>query len=165
MLQHDTYADRMNILSLIYSIPPPSHSPSAVYPPSTSTDSTQPSSPGSPSSESSGHLPPEPSPTPPDHVEPRRFSQETARYRGELFQGRSSPDGMSSSYTFSENEFPTFAVLQPNLQNTITPTLPQVYHNPWMMNQRPLYLGRLSTRIDQSHRLLHGRNLQAPHHL
>jgi hypothetical protein len=100
MLQHDTYADRMNILSLIYSIPPPSHSPSAVYPPSTSTDSTQPSSPGSPSSESSSHLPPEPSPTPPDHVEARRFSQETARYRGELFQGRSSPDCMSPSYTF-----------------------------------------------------------------
>ncbi|KAF9229516.1 hypothetical protein BS17DRAFT_799038 [Gyrodon lividus] len=51
---HDTYADRMNILSLIYSIPPIPHSPSSVYAPSTSTDSTQPPSPTSlsPSSDS-----------------------------------------------------------------------------------------------------------------
>lgn len=46
-LQHDTYADRMNILSLIYSIPPIPHSPSSLYAPSTSTESTQPPSPSS----------------------------------------------------------------------------------------------------------------------
>ncbi|KAF8272979.1 hypothetical protein EI94DRAFT_1565123 [Lactarius quietus] len=85
---HDTYADRMNILSLIYSIPPPPHSPSTLYPPSisTSTDSTQPPSPvsGSPSSESSDHLHHEPS-AQFDGVDVHRFSQETAKY--ELFEG------------------------------------------------------------------------------
>jgi hypothetical protein len=144
MPQHDTYADRMNILSLIYSIPPPPHSPSAVYPPSTSTstDSTQPSSPGSPSSGSSGHLPHEQSsPTLRDEVETRRFSQETAKYRGELFEGRASPEGMLSTY-FPQKTC-NVAVLQPNLQNTVIP-MPRVYPNQWMMNLRPLYLGRLS---------------------
>ncbi|KAG0709073.1 hypothetical protein DFH29DRAFT_890397 [Suillus ampliporus] len=52
---HDTYADRMNILSLIYSIPPIPHSPSSVYAPSTSTDSTQPPSPSSLSPTSDSH--------------------------------------------------------------------------------------------------------------
>ncbi|KIO02302.1 hypothetical protein M404DRAFT_658055 [Pisolithus tinctorius Marx 270] len=46
---HDTYADRMNILSLIYSIPPIPHSPTSLYALSTSTESTQPPSPSSPS--------------------------------------------------------------------------------------------------------------------
>ncbi|KAI0274903.1 hypothetical protein BC834DRAFT_850194 [Gloeopeniophorella convolvens] len=92
---HDTYADRMNILSLIYSIPPPPRSPSTVYPPSvsTSTESTQPSSPtsNSPSSESSDHLPHTPS-TLREEIDSRRFSQETAKYRGELFEGRDSSE-------------------------------------------------------------------------
>ncbi|TCD67518.1 hypothetical protein EIP91_012272 [Steccherinum ochraceum] len=47
---HDTYADRMNILSLIYSIPLPEHSPPSTYTSSsvsTSSTSTQPSSPSS----------------------------------------------------------------------------------------------------------------------
>lgn len=52
---HDTYADRMNILSLIYSIPPIPHSPSSVYAPSTSTESTQPGSPSSISPTSDSH--------------------------------------------------------------------------------------------------------------
>ncbi|KIK98809.1 hypothetical protein PAXRUDRAFT_823477 [Paxillus rubicundulus Ve08.2h10] len=52
---HDTYADRMNILSLIYSIPPIPHSPSSVYAPSTSTESTQPPSPTSLSPSSDSH--------------------------------------------------------------------------------------------------------------
>ncbi|KAH8997457.1 hypothetical protein EDB92DRAFT_1839852 [Lactarius akahatsu] len=86
---HDTYADRMNILSLIYSIPPPPHSPSPLYPTSisTSTDSTQPPSPvsGSPSSDSSDHLHREPSTAQLDEVDVRRFSQDTAKY--ELFEG------------------------------------------------------------------------------
>ncbi|KAH9178881.1 hypothetical protein EDB89DRAFT_1928945 [Lactarius sanguifluus] len=86
---HDTYADRMNILSLIYSIPPPPHSPSPLYPTSisTSTDSTQPPSPvsGSPSSDSSDHLHREPSTAQLDGVDVRRFSQDTAKY--ELFEG------------------------------------------------------------------------------
>ena len=53
--QHDTYADRMNILSLIYSIPPIPHSPSSVYAHSTSTESTQPPSPSSLSPTSDTH--------------------------------------------------------------------------------------------------------------
>ena len=53
--QHDTYADRMNILSLIYSIPPIPHSPSSVYAPSSSTESTQPPSPTSLSQSSDSH--------------------------------------------------------------------------------------------------------------
>ncbi|KZT21670.1 hypothetical protein NEOLEDRAFT_1181510 [Neolentinus lepideus HHB14362 ss-1] len=55
---HDTYADRMNILSLIYNMPAPSQSPEFLYTsvsPSTSAGSTQPPSPDShsPSSDSS----------------------------------------------------------------------------------------------------------------
>ncbi|KAF8506863.1 hypothetical protein F5888DRAFT_1603107 [Russula emetica] len=97
---HDTYAERMNILSLIYSIPPPPHSPSAAYlsSVSTSTDSTRPPSPGSPPSDSSDHLSREPSAALYDDVDDRRFSQETARYRGELFNGRDSPEVESSEY-------------------------------------------------------------------
>ncbi|KIM84602.1 hypothetical protein PILCRDRAFT_389561 [Piloderma croceum F 1598] len=68
---HDTYADRMNILSLIYSIPPIPHSPTAVYASSmsTSTDSTRPSSPSSnsPSSDSSDPVPRTPSAFLTDH--------------------------------------------------------------------------------------------------
>lgn len=45
----------MNILSLIYSIPPIPHSPSSVYAPSTSTESTQPGSPSSISPTSDSH--------------------------------------------------------------------------------------------------------------
>ena len=56
--QHDTYADRMNILSLIYSIPPIPHSPSSVYAPSSSTESTQPPSPTSLSQSSDSHTSP-----------------------------------------------------------------------------------------------------------
>ncbi|KAL4069490.1 hypothetical protein J3A83DRAFT_4095345 [Scleroderma citrinum] len=52
---HDTYADRMNILSLIYSIPPIPHSPTSLYAPSTSTESTQPPSPSSLSPSSDSH--------------------------------------------------------------------------------------------------------------
>ncbi|KAI6005194.1 hypothetical protein F5J12DRAFT_769592 [Pisolithus orientalis] len=52
---HDTYADRMNILSLIYSIPPIPHSPTSLYALSTSTESTQPPSPSSPSLSSDSH--------------------------------------------------------------------------------------------------------------
>ncbi|KAF8140068.1 hypothetical protein EV363DRAFT_1392989 [Boletus edulis] len=55
---HDTYADRMNILSLIYSIPPIPHSPSSVYAPSSSTESTQPPSPTSLSQSSDSHTSP-----------------------------------------------------------------------------------------------------------
>ena len=55
--QHDTYADRMNILSVIYHITPIPHSPTSLYAASmsASTDTTQPSSPvsGSPDSDSS----------------------------------------------------------------------------------------------------------------
>ncbi|KAH7915335.1 hypothetical protein BJ138DRAFT_1122704 [Hygrophoropsis aurantiaca] len=52
---HDTYADRMNILSLIYSIPPIPHSPSSVYTASASTESTQPPTPTSLSPASDSH--------------------------------------------------------------------------------------------------------------
>ncbi|KAI0702486.1 hypothetical protein BC835DRAFT_1411039 [Cytidiella melzeri] len=50
---HDTYADRMNILSVIYSIPLPTASPTPSSSVSVSTVSTQPSSPTSPTSETS----------------------------------------------------------------------------------------------------------------
>ncbi|KAI0670069.1 hypothetical protein C8Q78DRAFT_1146204 [Trametes maxima] len=46
--EHDTYAERMNILSVVYDIPLPPHSPSSVYASSSasvSSDSTRPSSP------------------------------------------------------------------------------------------------------------------------
>ncbi|THH21472.1 hypothetical protein EW146_g70 [Bondarzewia mesenterica] len=78
---HDTYADRMNILSLIYSIPPIPHSPSSLYTASisASTDSTQPSSPvsGSPTSDSSDQTPTTLSLVTDDDSDSRRFSQET----------------------------------------------------------------------------------------
>lgn len=45
----------MNILSLIYSIPPIPHSPTSVYTPSSSTESTQPPSPTSLSQSSDSH--------------------------------------------------------------------------------------------------------------
>src|SRR5712671_14986 len=92
----------MNILSLIYSIPPPLHSPSTTYPSSvsTSTDSTRPSSPSSPSSsETSNHLSRDTSVTLHDAIDDRRFSQETAKYTGELFE-RDSPEGTPSSHFF-----------------------------------------------------------------
>jgi hypothetical protein len=80
---------------VIYRIPPPPHTPSPVFSTSVSnsTDSTRPSSPGSPSSDSSDHLRPDSSVTLYDEVDSRRFSQETARYRGELFETRDSPEG------------------------------------------------------------------------
>lgn len=89
----------MSILSLIYSIPLPPHSPSALYPTSisTSTDSTRSPSPvsGSPSSESSDHLHREPSATQLNGVDVRRLSQETAKY--ELFEGGDSSERKSLS--------------------------------------------------------------------
>src|ERR1700761_6493790 len=89
----------MNILSLIYSIPPPPHSPSPLYPHSISrsTDSTQPPSPvsGSPTSESSDHLHRESSAVPLDGADVHRLSQETAKY--ELFEGENSSERKSSS--------------------------------------------------------------------
>jgi len=113
----------MNILSLIYSIPPPPHSPSVAYPPSvsTSTDSTRPSSPGSPSSESSDHLRRESSATLYDDVDSRRFSQETARYRGELFERRDSSESTRSS------RFPSYSS---NIYN-ICAVEPSEYHHPY----------------------------------
>ncbi|KAI9462309.1 hypothetical protein BJY52DRAFT_1256249 [Lactarius psammicola] len=98
---HDTYADRMNILSLIYSITPPPHSPSTLYPTSisTSTDSTQPPSPvsASPSSDSSDHhLLREPSAAQFDGADIRRLSQETAKY--ELFEGGDPSELETSGY-------------------------------------------------------------------
>ncbi|KAL0950923.1 hypothetical protein HGRIS_007679 [Hohenbuehelia grisea] len=45
---HDTYADRMNILSLIYSIPPMPHTTASIY--STMTVSSESTQPGSPTS-------------------------------------------------------------------------------------------------------------------
>ena len=89
----------MNILSLIYSIPPPPHSPSATYPSSmsSSTDSTRPSLPGSPSSKSSNHFHRESSSTIYDDVDSRRFSQETAKYCGELFGQRDPSERTRSS--------------------------------------------------------------------
>ncbi|KZT06803.1 uncharacterized protein LAESUDRAFT_812489 [Laetiporus sulphureus 93-53] len=81
---HDTYADRMNILSLIYSIPLPSTSPPSAYASSLSqsTDSTRPSSPSSisPSAESSDsrqHLQPSLRPRSRDGL---RFPSETIRF-------------------------------------------------------------------------------------
>ncbi|KAF8807594.1 hypothetical protein BYT27DRAFT_7165470 [Phlegmacium glaucopus] len=60
---HDTYADRMNILSIIYSIPAIPYPISSLYANTTiSTDSAASNSPtnsASPSSDSSPHLPPE----------------------------------------------------------------------------------------------------------
>ncbi|TFY82696.1 hypothetical protein EWM64_g1322 [Hericium alpestre] len=87
---HDTYADRMNILSLIYSIPPIPHSPTSLYTASisASTDSTQPSSPttGSPSSESSDHIPFTPSLTTDDDSDGHRLSEEmTVKADGDLY--------------------------------------------------------------------------------
>ncbi|RDB29108.1 hypothetical protein Hypma_015315 [Hypsizygus marmoreus] len=55
---HDTYADRMNILSIIYSIPAAPYSSSTVYSALTdSTTSTSPTTSASPSSDSSPQIP------------------------------------------------------------------------------------------------------------
>ncbi|KAI1797720.1 hypothetical protein LXA43DRAFT_877260 [Ganoderma leucocontextum] len=77
---HDTYADRMNILSVVYDIPLPPHSPPSVSSVSVSSDSTRPSSPASisPTSEASdvsSH------PRSPSRSRERgnRYSSETAR--------------------------------------------------------------------------------------
>lgn len=59
-MQHDTYADRMNILSIIYSIPPVPYSSSSLYPPSRSVSSTNTNTPtdsGQPSTENSPQIP------------------------------------------------------------------------------------------------------------
>ncbi|KAK0198645.1 hypothetical protein F5146DRAFT_1131610 [Armillaria mellea] len=56
---HDTYADRMNILSVVYSIPPLPYTTASIYSP-VSADSTQPNSPTSsvsPVSETSDPIP------------------------------------------------------------------------------------------------------------
>ncbi|KAG7450309.1 uncharacterized protein BT62DRAFT_503808 [Guyanagaster necrorhizus] len=56
---HDTYADRMNILSVVYSIPPLPYTTASIYSP-ISADSTQPNSPTSsvsPVSETSDQIP------------------------------------------------------------------------------------------------------------
>ncbi|KAK7463794.1 hypothetical protein VKT23_005733 [Stygiomarasmius scandens] len=58
---HDTYADRMNILSIIYSIPPPPHPASSYYsvttPTTESAPSTSPTSSASPSSDTTDPIP------------------------------------------------------------------------------------------------------------
>lgn len=136
--QHDTYADRMNILSLIYSITPPPHSPSStVYPPSvsTSTDSTQPPSPvsGSPGSESSHHLNPESSVAQLDGADVHRLSQETAKY--ELFEGGDSSERKSSS-SLAQTLY-NISGIQLNLPSIIH-TLPRVSPSHLMMTQRHL---------------------------
>ncbi|KAI0321099.1 hypothetical protein OF83DRAFT_1051754 [Amylostereum chailletii] len=101
---HDTYADRMNILCLIYNISAQPSSPNSHYPSSvsTSTDSTQPSSPVSvsPSSDSSDALS-HPSYSSSDidsDSETRRLSQETARYNGDIFTGSYSVEDLSAPY-------------------------------------------------------------------
>jgi hypothetical protein len=143
----------MHILSVIYRIPPPPHSPSPVFSPSmsSSTDSTRPSSPGSPSSESSDHhLRPESSATSYDDVDSRRFSQETARYHGGLFESRDSPEGMLSSRFLSYIlTFVTF--VQSNHPNTIIHTLlrPRGCPNHQMTIRRRLCQGRLQSLTDQ----------------
>lgn len=135
--QHDTYADRMNILSLIYSIPAPPHSPSPLYPPSisTSTDSTQPPSPvsGSPSSESSDHLHRDPSAVQLDGADVHRLSQETAKY--ELFEGGNSSE--RKSLIPPRSTFYNFSWIQLNLPSIIH-TLPRVSPSHSMMTQRHL---------------------------
>ncbi|KAI0932403.1 hypothetical protein AcW2_001045 [Taiwanofungus camphoratus] len=81
---HDTYADRMNILSLIYSIPLPPHSPPSTYTSSSisaSSNSTRPSTPSSTSPSSEISEPSSAIPSllhRPSRDEPRH-SSETAR--------------------------------------------------------------------------------------
>ncbi|OBZ78787.1 hypothetical protein A0H81_00602 [Grifola frondosa] len=80
---HDTYADRMNILSVIYSIPLPSHSPPSTYASSSvsvSSDSTQPSSPSSTSPTS-------------DTSEPSRLSLGPSPYTSETTAADELSDG------------------------------------------------------------------------
>jgi hypothetical protein len=143
----------MHILSVIYRIPPPPHSPSPLFSPSmsSSTDSTRPSSPGSPSSESSDHLRPESSATSYDDVDSRRFSQETARYHGELFESGDSSEGMRSSRFLSYIlTFITF--VQSNHPNTIIHTLllrPRGCPNHQMTIRKRLCQGRLQSLTDQ----------------
>ncbi|KAF5355708.1 hypothetical protein D9756_003942 [Leucocoprinus leucothites] len=57
---HDTYADRMNILSIIYSIPPVPYSTASLYPSSSvsSTNNNSPTTSAFPSSENSPLIPP-----------------------------------------------------------------------------------------------------------
>lgn len=58
IIQHDTYADRMNILSIIYSIPAVPYPSSGLYAALTdSTASTSPTNSASPSSDSSPQMP------------------------------------------------------------------------------------------------------------
>ncbi|RPD63115.1 hypothetical protein L226DRAFT_451220 [Lentinus tigrinus ALCF2SS1-7] len=77
---HDTYADRMNILSVVYDIPLPPHSPPSGSSISVSSDSTRPSSPSSisPTSEASDVSSHPHSPSRSRERE-SRFSSETAR--------------------------------------------------------------------------------------
>ncbi|KZT74784.1 hypothetical protein DAEQUDRAFT_700825 [Daedalea quercina L-15889] len=86
---HDTYADRMNILSSIYSIPLPQHSqdsPPSIHSSSysQSSNSTRPSSPASPTSDSSesGLA----------RASVRRRSREVPRYSGDTVRAQERDD-------------------------------------------------------------------------
>jgi hypothetical protein len=77
---HDTYADRMNILSLIYSIPPQPHSASVtLYSPTSSTDTTRPVSPSAPASSSASS---EASSSPPEQSYNNASAADVATHEG-----------------------------------------------------------------------------------
>ncbi|RDX56042.1 hypothetical protein OH76DRAFT_1477723 [Lentinus brumalis] len=94
---HDTYADRMNILSVVYDIPLPPHSPPSGSM-SVSSDSTRPSSPSSisPTSEASDVSSQHRSPSRSRERE-SRFSSETAR--ADNITDEESSLSRNSSYT------------------------------------------------------------------
>ncbi|KAH9944537.1 uncharacterized protein BXZ73DRAFT_97021 [Epithele typhae] len=100
-IQHDTYADRMNILSVVYDIPLPPHSPPAMSSMSVSSDSTRPSSPASisPTSEASA------SDIGSRNRSPSRTRDHDNRHSSETMRGESTTDDESellsrnSSYT------------------------------------------------------------------
>ncbi|KAI0757168.1 hypothetical protein C8Q80DRAFT_1090537 [Daedaleopsis nitida] len=96
---HDTYADRMNILSVVYDIPLPPHSPPSVSSVSVSSDSTRPSSPASisPTSEMSDASSNQRSPSRSRERE-GRYSSETARGDTYTTDEETSPS-RSSSFT------------------------------------------------------------------
>lgn len=126
----------MNILSLIYSIPPIPHSPSSIYTPSTSTESTQPPSPSSLSPTSDTHrassYPTEHTQDDPQHVTVQVHDNEddndghegigaallNASYQSTEFSSRT--NGISSQHPYAA---PLSPLPSPGLQDQVNPPL------------------------------------------
>ncbi|KDQ63840.1 hypothetical protein JAAARDRAFT_29888 [Jaapia argillacea MUCL 33604] len=132
---HDTYADRMNILSLIYSIPPPTDLPSSSYAPSytsTSTTSTQPSSPVSvsPSSDTSDPTPHTPSATGDVYNDFRQSPDGALRANGEGSDDEGEDMIGTALFTFDTSAHTTPGPLSPTKVATVVPAHPYAAASP-----------------------------------